>query len=325
MSNFALDSASRRAAIILAGGEGVRLRSVTRLITGKDDVPKQFCPMVDGMTWFERTVKRVAHLVPIERSFIVVKQSHCGFYEPLVASLSYKQILAQPCDRGTAAAILYGIFAVKSLGSDTTVAIFPSDHYVSDDERFVRQVEHACDIVNKYPKLAVLLGVTPDKPEPSYGWIEPAKQLSPWTPNVFHVRRFWEKPSSDFARSLLAGGCLWNSAVVVARTALLERMIAEHAPGMYRAFVEAVSYASARDRRAFEAAFARLESVAFSEQILVQASSHLAVQRVEGVGWSDVGEPQRLLETLEEVKTRPAWFNDLAREYRKGFATRLGA
>jgi len=42
-----LGNTSRRAVIILAGGEGLRMRSVTRFITGQDDVPKQFCPMMD--------------------------------------------------------------------------------------------------------------------------------------------------------------------------------------------------------------------------------------------------------------------------------------
>jgi mannose-1-phosphate guanylyltransferase len=49
---------SPRAAIILAGGEGLRMRSVTRFITGQEDLPKQFCPMMDGMTWFENTRNR---------------------------------------------------------------------------------------------------------------------------------------------------------------------------------------------------------------------------------------------------------------------------
>jgi mannose-1-phosphate guanylyltransferase len=55
---------SPRAAIILAGGEGLRMRSVTRFITGQEGLPKQFCPMMDGMTWFENTRNRVAQLIP---------------------------------------------------------------------------------------------------------------------------------------------------------------------------------------------------------------------------------------------------------------------
>ena len=69
------------------------MRFVTRFITGQDGVPKQFCPMMDGLTWFENTMNRVAQLVPLERSFIVVKQSHRRFYEPLLGDL---QTFANP-------------------------------------------------------------------------------------------------------------------------------------------------------------------------------------------------------------------------------------
>lgn len=204
--------------------------------------------MMDGVTWSENTRNRVAQLVPVERSFIVVKQSHRRFYEPLLGDLRRSQIVAQPCDRGTAPAILYGILRAKSLGPDTTIAIFPSDHYVSDDVRFMRQVERAFDAVDEHPALSVLLGIRPDKAETSYGWIEPAARVSSWTPKLFRVKRFWEKPRWELARTLLAGGCLWNSAVVVARASVLEAMIAEHAPELVRRFNDGLSRVQSGDK-----------------------------------------------------------------------------
>ena len=53
---------------------------------------------------------------------------------------------------------------------------------MSDDARFMRQVERAFDAVDEHPALAVLLGIRPDKAETSYGWIEPAARMSSWTP-----------------------------------------------------------------------------------------------------------------------------------------------
>jgi mannose-1-phosphate guanylyltransferase len=318
-------SPSPRAAIILAGGEGLRMRSVTRFITGQDDVPKQFCPMMGGLTWFENTRNRVAQLIPVERSFIVVKQSHRDFYEPLLGDLRRSQIVAQPCDRGTASAILYGLMRARSLGPHTTIAIFPSDHYVSDDARFMRQVERAFDAVDAHPALAVLLGIRPDKGETSYGWIEPAARMSSWTPNLFRVKRFWEKPRWELARTLLAGGCLWNSAVIAARVSVLEAMIAEHAPEMFRAFNDAFRQVQVGEEENAEAIFGKLETVGFSEQVLSQAPSNLAVQLVDDVQWSDLGEPERLIDTLQTLKSRPAWLDDLAREYRRHATARIEA
>jgi mannose-1-phosphate guanylyltransferase len=316
--NSPMRNLSPRVAIILAGGEGVRLRSVTRFITGQDEMPKQFCPMVDGLTWLENTRNRVAHLIPVERSLIVVKQSHRRFYEPLLGDLPRSQIVAQPCDRGTAPAILYGILRAKRTGPepDPSVSIFPSDHYVSDDAGFMRQVERAFHAVDTHPALAVLLGMRPDRAETSYGWIEPAARLSPWTPDLFRVKRFWEKPGREFARTLLASGCLWNSGVVVARASVLEAMIEEQAPAMVRSFHDAFGGMSAGDEeRGYDPAYAKLEPVGFSEHILSRTSSNLTVQLVDDIRWSDLGEPERLIDTLQTLKSRPAWLENLAREY----------
>jgi len=317
-------NSSPRAAIILAGGEGLRMRSVTRFITGRDDVPKQFCPMMDGLTWFENTRNRVTQLFPVERSFIVLKKSHRRFYKPLLGDLHRSQIVEQPCDRGTAPAILSGILRAKRLGPDATVAIFPSDHYVSDDLRFMRQVERSFDAVDEHPGLVVLLGIAPDKVETSYGWIEPAAPVSAWTPKLFRVKRFWEKPRWELARTLLAGGCLWNSAVIVARASVLEAMIAEHAPALFHTFKKTLGQVTTLDEEhTYEFLYRKLDAVGFSEQVLSQAPSSLAVRLVEDVQWSDLGEPQRLINTLQNSKSRPAWLEDFAREYRGNAARPL--
>jgi hypothetical protein len=52
-----------RLAIILAGGDGMRLRPLTRRIAG-DERPKQFCRFVDGETLLDRTCTRVARDAP---------------------------------------------------------------------------------------------------------------------------------------------------------------------------------------------------------------------------------------------------------------------
>ncbi len=49
--------------VILAGGDGVRLKPLTRMITG-DDRPKQFCSILGRKTLLDQTRRRVSIRVP---------------------------------------------------------------------------------------------------------------------------------------------------------------------------------------------------------------------------------------------------------------------
>ena len=61
--------------LILAGGDGVRLRSLARAITGEAR-PKQFCALLDGETLLDRTRRRVDLLSRFDHQAIVVTRSH---------------------------------------------------------------------------------------------------------------------------------------------------------------------------------------------------------------------------------------------------------
>ena len=74
------------------------------------------------------------------------------------------------------------------------VAIFPSDHYFSDDLRLMRHVEMAARAAWQMPSNLVLLGVFPDRPDISYGLIEPDTIVqSIESVPIYSVRSFWEK------------------------------------------------------------------------------------------------------------------------------------
>ena len=69
-------------ALILAGGDGARLRPLTRAITG-DPRPKQFCPLLDGETLLDRTRRRVNVLARLDQQVVVVTRTHEPYYRYL--------------------------------------------------------------------------------------------------------------------------------------------------------------------------------------------------------------------------------------------------
>src|SRR5918996_631440 len=96
---------SAKWAVILAGGDGTRLQSMTRAITG-DNRPKQFVPVIGRTTLLDQTRRRVALSIEPSRTLIVVTQKHRRFYESLAEEIPAALLLEQPMNRGTAPAIL---------------------------------------------------------------------------------------------------------------------------------------------------------------------------------------------------------------------------
>ena len=56
-------------AVILAGGDGTRLRKLTRAVSG-DDRPKQFCQILGDKTLLEQTQRRVDLLFKFDQTFV---------------------------------------------------------------------------------------------------------------------------------------------------------------------------------------------------------------------------------------------------------------
>lgn len=293
---------NERWAIILAGGDGTRLRSMTRAITG-DNRPKQFVPVIGGMTLLDQTRRRVARSVARDRTLLVVTEKHRRFYQPLTKTISPRLLLEQPQNKGTAPAILYPLMRLAAKSPDAIVALFPSDHYFADDEEFMSHIDAAFDIVELQPATVTLLGITATSPETEYGWIEPQRSiLGRAKRSVTRVSRFWEKPNAKLAASLMERGCLWNSFVMVGRVDALLKMTRAALPELYSDFTAiAPTFESAAERKAVRALYNRIKDSNFSHQVLAVRPQDLAVMRVEDVGWSDLGEPTRVLSTLARL------------------------
>ena len=301
--NISRDARRNEWGVILAGGDGTRLKSLTRHIAG-DERPKQFCSVFGRTTLLEETQDRVALEVTPERTLYVVNRLHEKFYRPV---LTTDNLVVQPGNRGTAPAILYSLLRIKMRDPRATVAFFPSDHYISDNAKFMAQIRSAFDTAAKRPDLIVLLGLEPESPEVEYGWIEPAQAVHSHA-KVFGVRRFWEKPNRMLAQILQLRGCLWNSFVMVAAVQALLDMIESAIPKLYRSFAAlGPLFGTAAEVKAIELLYGRLAEVNFSHQVLALKPERLAVLKVIGVRWNDLGEPKRVMASLDMAGIRPRW------------------
>ena len=293
-----------RYAVILAGGDAIRLRGLTRRITGRP-TPKQFCPVVGGSTLLEQTMRRVALEFSPKRTIVVLTRHHRDLYADQV-KLPDAQLVIQPENRGTGSAILYAVLRIAKHDPDATVTVFPSDHYVDDERTFMSQARHSAHMAGlEYARL-VLLGIRPDRTESGYGWIEPAAPFDGC--KLFRVARFWEKPPKTMADKLWRQGCLWNSFVLSGTPRCFVKMANRAALSVRQALSSAWhELGTSEEAHVIERIYANLPDCDFSRDILVPNARSLAVLPVQGVYWNDLGDPQRVYETLARTQIRPEW------------------
>jgi mannose-1-phosphate guanylyltransferase len=291
-------ASKKRWGVILAGGNGSRLLPLTRLLTG-DERPKQFCSIGGDETLLERTSRRVALSIAAENTAVVVTETHEPFYHSALNHLSPENLIVQAKNKGTAPAILYSLLRINKIVPNATAAFFPSDHYFSDDEKFMSHVEAAFDAVEARPELVILLGITPDGPEEQYGWIEPGPSVHEnGSDSFYQVKRFWEKPSRQIAQGLMDRGCLWNSFVMIGQVHTLLTMIRQAIPDVYRRFAPVKELGLLAEQKIARQLYCSISSVNFSQSVLANRPENLSVFPVSGVEWSDLGEPSRVLSTF---------------------------
>jgi len=292
---------SNYSAVILAGGDGVRLSSYTQEVYGYH-LPKQFCPLFEGETLLEQTLRRVSLVVPPSKTLTVLNRAHRKFYSPILNGTAASNLFIQPDNRGTAPAILCALLRLVEAGRTGPVAIFPSDHYISDDGAFMLHVATAARAVSRSPQLTVLLGIAPDGPETEYGWIEPGSPLA--LPNVgigkiSRIRRFLEKPSPEVARELYDRNYLWNSFVLLANPTTLLSLIARAIPELYEVFSGIQPFfGGAAENELLQTIYPQLSSVDFSASVLANFPTEFSVLPVNGVNWSDLGDRKRMVAAI---------------------------
>jgi mannose-1-phosphate guanylyltransferase len=294
--------------VVLAGGGGVRLRALAQRICG-DDRPKQYVPVLGDRTLLRQTLDRVALGIPAVRTAVVTLRSHAPYFAEQWAGPEVPSVLVQPADRGTAAGILFPLHWVARQDPGATVAVFPSDHFVSEPAMFMAHVTQIAAWVEEHPDRLVLLGAHATGPEVEYGWIELGRPLESLDDRrIWEIRRFWEKPSAEKARICLDAGCLWNTFVLVAKAATFLRAGREAVPDIDGRLTRAEPFLGTEEETwALHQAYALMPKANFSRAILEPCPPFLAVAAMPRVVWSDLGTPRRVFEILEREPARPSW------------------
>ncbi|HEY7677868.1 MAG TPA: sugar phosphate nucleotidyltransferase [Candidatus Methylomirabilis sp.] len=311
-------------AVVLAGGEGRRMRPFVGQFLGSQR-PKQFCRIVGRRSMLRHTWDRAARVVEPDRIVTVITAGQEPYLDEEAAGGVPGTVLVQPENKETAPGLLLPLLWVARRAPAATVAVFPADHFVWEEDRFAGHVRAALAAARERPDRLVLLGVEADAPEVGYGWIAPGEPLAagPAT-ELYCVRRFWEKPDARTAARLLASGHLWNTLVLAGQVKAFLALAAACIPqvleglGALGHLLDGVPRAAA-----LASAYRRIPPTNFSRALLARLPERLMVLAARGVIWSDWGDPDRIVRTLRRFDRRPFWLPAYALAKARAAASRV--
>ena len=119
--------------VILVGGSGTRLWPQSR-----EKFPKQFIPIFKDYSLFDLTIKRVIKIKNSAKPIIVTNSDYQFLVKDSLKKISINaDIILEPIGRNTSAAIY---MSAKICDEDDEIVIFPSDHYIQQENTFLNDV-----------------------------------------------------------------------------------------------------------------------------------------------------------------------------------------
>ncbi len=267
--------------IIMAGGIGSRFWPESTA-----EMPKQFLDLLGtGKSFIQQTFERLNKLIPSNQIYLLTNERYRRLIKEQLPQISDNQIIAEPVMRNTAPAVLYAAKKIYKLNADANLLIAPSDHYIADEDKFIKNVLTAFE-VTAHQNILMTLGIVPHSPNTGYGYIQFDKNTDK---SVKKVLKFTEKPDLQTAQKFLnEGNYLWNAGIFIWRASVILEAYRKYLPQMYAKISTGDTlYNTSEETRFIAETFSQLQNISIDYGILEKADN-VYVLPAEFV-WNDLG------------------------------------
>lgn len=271
------------------------------------------------------TLDRADRLGMPHQKVTVIAENHLPYARETFNKQQAGEVILQPQNCDTAAGIFLPLTYVRARNPNATVAIFPSDHFIFPEDRFLETVRRATCAIDVLQDRVLLLGVRPTHPELDYGWVNVGailrRQKSSY---IRQVDSFLEKPSQLEALQAMANGALWNTLVIVAKVKTLWRLGWQCIPVIMERFEWlGKTIDTVYERQTLHRLYQKMPFMNFSSEVLQKIPERLGVMELEEVLWSDWGRPERIIETLESLGKKPAFPSEILKNTASSFTSSI--
>lgn len=287
-------------AVIMAGGVGSRFWPVST-----PDNPKQFHDMLGtGESLIQQTFNRLSKLIPKDQILIATNQRYKNLVLHHLPEVNENQVLLEPAMRNTAPCILYSALKIASQNEEAVMIVAPSDHYIEDEDEFVKNVQSAFDACQGNDIL-MTLGINPTGPNTGYGYI----QFESGEGEINKVMDFTEKPDLETAKKFIEqGDYVWNAGIFIWSVKSILESFRTSLPKMCELFDQGAAIWNSEGEAAFiEDHYPDAENISIDYGIMEKAKNVYVMGT--DFGWNDLGTWGSLYDKLEKDENRNAIVN----------------
>lgn len=265
-------------AVVLSGGVGARLWPLS-----SDFMPKQLIAFDGDYSLLQETLLRISKRISVEKIFLVINEKHKFEVQAQIKALfkiKGPQILCEPMGKNTLPAIAYAVREIMMVDNDPLIAIFPSDHSISNYKSFEQAWVAALEVANQ--GYLTLIGIKPTEPSTGYGYIEVERRISVKNNRslAFLTKSFHEKPTVNEAIKYVEDNFLWNGGMFVFSGNFFMDNLKQHQPKLY------TQIKSLNESNLFNI-YQKIESESM-DYGLAEKIKKIAVIPC-GMGWTDLG------------------------------------
>lgn len=270
-------------ALIMAGGKGTRFWPAST-----EKRPKQFLSLTTERTMIQETVKRLLPLIDMDHIFICTGAKYKALCLEQLPELPERNIIVEPIGRNTAPCILLSTLYISQVYPDSNIIVLPSDAMVTNESEQLAVFKDADKYIEGKDGI-ITIGITPDRPETGYGYIQfTDKSEVSGSHEIKVVDSFKEKPSLDVAKEYVADGhYLWNAGMFMFGAEFMKAQYALYANETYKILTSLPAITAENYMEELEQKYAICESISVDFAIMEKTDKLYVVPA--DFGWDDVG------------------------------------
>jgi mannose-1-phosphate guanylyltransferase/mannose-6-phosphate isomerase len=201
-----------------------------------------------------------------------------------------EKIIAEPCGRNTAPAILLAMLHILNRENDAVLCIFPADHVIRNAHAFHEKLLSSIRLAEM--EFIVTFGIQPDYPETGYGYIEGADEIEE---HALLVKRFVEKPDIETAKRYIeAGNFFWNSGMFTFKASVMMKELTLHQPELLKEMEQLDLSGNMVSQKDYE----RLPNISIDYAVMEKTDKSAVLP--SDFGWSDIGSWKSLYDFISK-------------------------